>query len=379
MKITALKRDLVLDGPRPALYVRIETDEGLTGVGEATIHPAPRSAAGLLDDLEAIVVGKDPRQIERIWQLCWRRLFYRGGPVFGAAVAGIDMALWDLKGKQLGVPVYELLGGLSRDRVRLYVHVGGQTPEQSAESAAKAVAAGMTAVRCSPFQATDGESIHDHGTAVREAVRHMAAIREAVGEAADVLLECHGRLDPHWAVQLGRAVEPYRPFLIEDPIRPENDEALRNVRHHVSLPLASGERSHSKWDARVMIENEYIDYLRLDVCHAGGITEFRKIAGMAEAHHISLIPHNVSGPVATAAGLHLALALPNVAMLEAPWAVQPYGVLASPYPRVENGWALPPQSNGLGVSLHTDAMAQAQFAGRLLPDIRALDGGVMDW
>jgi galactonate dehydratase len=380
VRITSLQHFLVLDRPRPALYVVIETEDGLSGVGEASINQLNRAAAGMLADLEPVVVGQDSREIERLWQLGWRRLFYRGGPVHGAALAAIDMALWDLKGKRAGLPVYELLGGLARDRVRLYVHIGGTTPEEAAAGAVRAVQAGYTAVRFSPFQATDGEGMHEHGEAHRLAVAQMAAIRKAVGESVEILLECHGRPDPHWAVLLGRAVEPYRPFLLEDPVRPENDEVLRRVRQQVAVPLASGERCHSKWEFRPLIEGGLVDYIRPDVCHCGGITEVRKVAAMAEAHQISLILHNVNGPVATAAGLHLAFALPNVTLVEAPWALEEIrSRVAWPYPRVENGYAFPPQGAGLGVTLDREALAAAPFQGRPLPDIRARDGSVQEW
>lgn len=379
-RITGLRRFLFTDGGRPAVYVKIEAEGGLWGVGEATINAAPRAVAGLLDDLGALLLGHDATRIEFLWQHAFRRLFYRGGPVFGAALSGVDQALWDLNARTLGVPVYRLLGGLARDRVRLYVHIGGKTPEAAVRSAAEAVAAGFTAVRFSPVQSHDSEGIHDHAQAVRTAVRQMAAIREAVGDQVAVLLECHGRFDPEWAIALARQVEPYHPFLIEDPIRPENTASMARVRERTGLPLALGERAHSKWEFREMIEDELVNYIRPDVCHCGGITEMKKIAALAEAHQINLIPHNVAGPLGTAAGLHAALAIPNVAMLEAPWAWRPGETgVTGPLPTVETGYALPPEGVGLGVTFDEEAAARGTFTPRPLPEVRALDGSVRDW
>ena len=288
--------------------------------------------------------------------------------------------LWDLAGKALGVPVHRLLGGRARDRLRFYVHIGGGTAEGAAASARRAVDRGATAVRFSAVQATDNTGIHDHRAAVDRTVEHTRAIREEVGPDVDLLVECHGRFDPPWAIELCRRVEAYRPFFVEDPIRHEYRDALAQVRAHVATPLATGERAHDKWDMRELIERDYVDYLRPDVCNCGGITELRKIAAYAEAHHINLVPHNVAGPIGTAAGVHLAFAAQNVALIEAPWAFRDgEETLAGPYPRVEGGYILPPEGPGLGVDLDEAACAAAPFTPWLLPDILAPDGAVRDW
>ncbi len=379
MRITAMRCFLVTDAGRVGVYVKIETNAGIHGVGEATIASSPRAIAGLLADLEPWVVGQDPTRIEFLWQRCYRRLFFRGGPITGSALSGIDQALWDLGGKALGVPVHRLLGGLARDRLRYYVHLGGDTPERAAESAVRAAAQGVTAVRFSPVQATDREGTHDHRAAVDRTVAYTRAIREAVGPDVDLLVECHGRFDPPWAVEVARRVEQYRPFFVEDPVRHEHRDAMAHVRAHAAVPFAMGERAHDKWEMRELIEREYADYLRPDVCNCGGITELRKIAAHAEAHHINLVPHNVAGPIGTAAGVHLAFACQNVAMIEAPWVGRDAAATAGPYPRVEGGYILPPDAPGLGVDLDEAACVAAPFAPRLLPDILAPDGSVRDW
>ncbi|HEY8599859.1 MAG TPA: galactonate dehydratase [Thermomicrobiales bacterium] len=380
MRITAMKRFLISDAGRPTVLVKIETEGGLYGVGEATLGAAPRAVVGLLDDLAHWVVGQDARRIEFLWQQCYRRLFFRGGPVTGSALSGIDQALWDLAGKALGVPVYQLLGGLARDRLRYYVHIGGQTAEAAAASAQRAVARGATAVRFSAVQATDATGIHDHRAAVDRTVEHTRAIREAVGPDIDLLVECHGRFDPPWASEICERVAQYRPFFVEDPIRHEYRDGLVQLRGQTRVPLAMGERAHDKWDMRELVERDLVDYLRPDVCNCGGITELRKIAAQAEVHHINLVPHNVAGPIGTAAGIHLAFAVQNVAMIEAPWAGHDGAPgLAGPNPRAEGGYILPPEGPGLGVDFDEDAAAAATFAPWILPDIRALDGSVREW
>jgi galactonate dehydratase len=380
MRITAVKRFLVTDAGRAGIYVKIETDTGLYGVGEATLGSSPRAVLGLLDDLEHWLIGADPERIEFLWQRCYRRLFFRGGSVTGSALSGIDQALWDLAGKALGVPVHRLLGGRARDRLRYYVHVGGASAEAAAASARRAVERGATAVRFSAVQATDRTGIHDHRATVDRTVEHTRAIRAALGPDVDLLVECHGRFDPPWAIELCKRVEPYRPFFVEDPIRHEYRDALAQVRAHVATPLAMGERAHDKWDMRELIERDYVDYLRPDVCNCGGITELRKIAAYAEVHHINIVPHNVAGPIGTAAGVHLAFAAQNVAMIEAPWALRDgEETLAGPYPRVEGGYILPPEASGLGVDIDEAACAAAPFTPWLLPEILAPDGSVRDW
>jgi galactonate dehydratase len=311
--------------------------------------------AGMLRDLTPYLIGQDPQRIEYLWQVCFRRRFQRGGPSTGTALAGIDQALWDIKGKACGVPVYQLLGGLARTKVRVYGHAGGKTAEQAARQAKRRAEKGITAIRFRAFHSYDAEDLHDHKLAVRQQIEYLAAIRKAVGDDVDLILECHGRYDPEWAVKLAEQAKPYRPFLIEDPIRHENPEALKWLRERTDIPLAIGERYHSKWDCRETVVNQYVSYLRPDVCHCGGISEMRKIAALAEVYYINLIPHNNAGPLGSAATLHAALALPNVTLIEAPWVNgDAQGDVVKPYPRVENGFALPLEAPGLGVAFDED-------------------------
>ncbi len=363
------------------VFVRIETDAGIVGYGDATNNFIPYSSEGMLKDLIPYLIGEDPERIEYLWQSCFRRRFYRGGPATGAAISGIDMALWDIKGKAYGVPVYQLLGGLARTKVRVYGAVTGNTAAEAAEQAKQRAAAGITAIRFRAFHSYDAINLHDHKLAVAQQIEYLAAIRKAVGEDVDLILECHGRYDPEWAIELARRAEPYRPFLIEDPIRHENPQALAQVRAQTRLPIATGERYHNKWDFRETIVNGYVNYLRPDVCHCGGISEMKKIAAMGEVFYMDLIPHNNAGPLGTAATLHAALAIPNVALIEAPWVNGDARTgVVSPYPKVEKGHALPLEGPGLGITFDEKLARSTPFRQPALqPRLNDPDGSVRDF
>lgn len=379
-RIRDVRTYLTTSDGAPACFVAIEADNGLVGYGEATNHATPQAPYGLLQDLKPDLIGQDPDRIEYIWQMCHRRRFYRGGLATGAALAGIDMALWDLKGKALGVPVYELLGGLARDKVRLYGHITGKSVGEIVAQARELVSRGITAIRYRGFHDTDAQGLHEHALALRQQVEYTAAIRKAVGDEVDLILECHGRYDAEWAIALARQVEPYRPFMIEDPVRPESRDALAEVRRHVSLPLATGERCYDKWEFRDVIVDRLVNYLRPDVCHCGGISEIRKIAAFAEAFLLNLIPHNNAGPLGTAASLHASLALPNVVMLEAPFAGRPRTPdMVKPFPPVQTGYALPLAGPGLGVELDERLASCTPFKAGSYPELRAVDGSVRDF
>ena len=380
MKITAVKHYLTMDVRSNACYVQIETDAGITGYGEATNHFLPHTVLGALQDLTPYLIGEDPERIAYHWQACFRRRFMRGGPSTGAAVAAIDMALWDIKGKAYGVPVYQLLGGLARTKVRLYGHVTGKTAEEAAEQARDRVSRGLTAIRFRGWHAYDDIDLFDFKLGVQQQIEYLAAIREAVGPDVDLILECHGRYDPEWAIELARRAEPYHPFLIEDPIRHENPAALAQVRAHTSIPLATGERYHNKWEFRELIVNQWVNYLRPDVCHCGGISEMCKIAAMGETYYHSLILHNNAGPLGTAASLHAALAIPNVTLLEAPWANhEPETDVCWPYPEIVDGCALPLEGPGLGIEFDEELAASKPFVPSLQPRLNGLDGSVRDF
>ncbi|MBI4877553.1 MAG: galactonate dehydratase [Acidobacteria bacterium] len=378
MKIT--KAEPILTGRD--VFLKIETDAGITGYGEATNNFIPYSSEGMLKDLIPYLIGEDPERIEYLWQSAFRRRFYRGGPATGAAVSAIDMALWDIKGKAYGVPVYQLLGGLARTKVRVYGHVDAKTAAEAARQAQERAARGITAIRFRAFHSYDAVDLHDHKLAVRQQIEYLAAIRKAVGDDVDLILECHGRYDPEWAIELARLAEPYHPFLIEDPVRHENPRALAQVRAATRIPLATGERYHNKWDFRETVVNSYVNYLRPDVCHCGGISEMKKIGALGEVFYQSLIPHNNAGPLGTAATLHAALAIPNVALIEAPFAnsTAPKTEVVSPYPKLEAGFALPLEGPGLGVAFDEKLARSIPFRKPgLQPKLKDPDGAVRDF
>jgi galactonate dehydratase len=378
-RIKITKFDTIMTGRD--VFVRLETDAGIVGYGDATNHFLPHSVEGMLKDLAPYVIGEDPQRIEYLWQSCFRRRFMRGGPATGTAIAGIDQALWDIKGKIAGLPVYQLLGGLARTSVRLYGHVGGMTAQEAAESAKERVSRGITCIRFRAFHSYDAIDLHDHKKAVFQQIEYLEAIREAVGEEVDLILEVHGRYDPVWALKLFELAKPYRPFFIEDPIRHENPKALKWLREHTDQPLAIGERYHNKWDCRETIENQYVNYLRPDINHCGGISEMMKIAAMAEVYYINMVPHNNAGALGSAATMHAALAIPNLTMIEAPWVNgNPSTEVVGPYPVVKNGYAQPLEEPGLGVTVNEAAAAGIPFRdGPLQPHLNGIDGSVRDF
>ena len=357
------------------VYVVIDTDEGISGLGEASLSGRRDAVVGAFEHLRPVLLGQDATRIEHIWQDLFRGTFWRGGPVLQSALAGIDIALWDLNGKALGVPVYRLLGGLARDRVLAYRHSYGDTPGTLVERSRALLDEGWRVLRISPVE-DDG---FDPGRAVRAAVEHMATLRDAVGADVEIIFEVHTRLTPTRAVELCNAIAPYRPFFVEDPIRSENPASFATLRARTDVAIGTGEQLHTKWAFRELVEQELVDYLRVDICHTGGITEARKIAAMAEVHYQELATHYTASPVSTAAMLHLNLAIPNCAVQEhAPAADWMQEVIRTRV-RAEDGYLLPPEGPGLGVELDEVAAAAHVGEDHEPPHLRRADGSVQDW
>lgn len=331
----------VQNSSRNWLFVKVHTDEGVYGVGECSGWPRVIEAA--VRDLAEVLVGEDPQHIEKLWQKMMVAQMAHGvtGVVGAGAMAGIDMALWDIKGKVLGAPVWSLLGGQVRDRIRIYSHAS--SPEVAVELKAR----GIMAVK------TGG---------VRDPLAKVAAIREAVGNDVDLMVDLHGPpwLPPKDAIALGRALEPYHLLFMEDPVAPENIEGMARVADAVAIPIAAGERLATIWGWRALIEREIVDVIQPDTGRAGGISQMKKLAGMAEAHHIMMAPHSGSlGPVAEFAALHLLAAIPNTLMLErieSDWAGR-NEVISAP-PVLENGHLVVPTAPGLGVDIDEQAVAR---------------------
>ncbi len=387
MKITAVKTLFADGGQRVFVFVKVETDQpGLVGWGEASLEAKPRAIAGCVADMEPMIVGEDPRRIEYIWQILYRGAFWRQGLVGMSAISGIDQALWDIKGKELGKPVYELLGGPVRDKVRMYTHFGGDSPDSAAKSAMSKVEAGWTAIKTVPMPPTNslqGPKV------IKQSAEMLHAVREAVGDEIDILLDFHGRVTPQMAIQFAKVFEPYYPLFIEEPVQSEVPDAMAQVKRATSIPIATGERLFNRWGFRRILETEAASLLQPDCCHAGGISEVRKIGTMAEAYYAGLAPHNPLGPVSTAACVQVDFAAPNFVIQEI---VDPLAIpeamtfVKEPLPIVD-GYILPPTKPGIGVEVDEAAVLKHQ------PDFSVdktrqriawyrefhPDGGIADW
>jgi L-alanine-DL-glutamate epimerase-like enolase superfamily enzyme len=376
MKIIAINVYPVLEA-RTFLFVEVETDEGICGLGEAGLTGHERAMIGAIDSLRDSLIGEDPFRIEHLWQTMFRGRFFPAQRVMSAAIAGVDMALWDIKGKALDVPVYELLGGRVRDKVVCYPHIGGETPAELADVAKQKVADGWKFVR---WGLPSSGEILEPSWAVREAVKQFDAVRGAVGDDIELCLDVHTRLDPSDSVTLCREVEPYRPYFIEDPLRSEDSNGYRRLRAVTGVPVAAGEQYSNKWEFRQIVEEDLIDYARIDLAICGGITEARKIAGWCETHYIRVAVHNPIGPVSTAACLHFNLSTSNFGVQELPRRPgESLADLIEHQPIWVDGYLLPPTEPGLGVTLNKDALDAYPYEPKDLPRLLRKDGSFTNW
>jgi L-alanine-DL-glutamate epimerase-like enolase superfamily enzyme len=381
MKITAVDTYPVFNGARNNLYVTVDTDAGISGVGESGLSGRELAVIGAIEHFKPLLIGQDARRIEHIWQTLFRGGFFPANRVLGSAISAIDIALWDILGKSLNVPVYQLLGGLVRDKVPCYPH--NQTPgdkdevEALVENCQKSVAEGWKFVRWGlPQQGDVLEPRH----AVRLALKQMEAVRNAVGEDIGICFDVHTRLDLADAVGLCRASEQFQPFFMEDALRSENPHQYHRLRQQTAVPLAAGEQWAGKWEFREAIEDDLIDYCRVDLCIVGGITEARKIAGWCETHHIKLATHNPLGPVSSAACLQLNLASSNVGVQEQPRRPGTYATDVVPVQVPwQDGYLLPPDRPGLGVEFDREAARRSPFQMTESPHLRRLDGSFTNW
>jgi galactonate dehydratase len=353
MKVTHLDVFPVSAGWRTWVFVRIRTDNGLTGWGEATLVFADAAVLGALEDLREFVIGIDPMRIEDFWSSRFYRTIFHG-PSFYSAVAGVEHALWDIAGKHLGVPVYRLLGGACRERVRLYANtwfLGARTADEYAERASAVVAMGWDAIKFDPLP---GSLLMADRHELRSAVDKVRAVREAVGPEVDILIECHGRLSPESAIRFADGLVQFRPSWIEEPVPAHNALAMRKVRAHTSIPIASGERLATRWQFRELLDLEAVDIIQPDMTQVGGLLEARRVADLAAIHDVRVAPHCPRGPIATAVGLHFAVSTPNFMILEyptdlgrVPWRQD----LVEAPEQITNGHMTLPTVPGLGMEL----------------------------
>lgn len=392
MKIVRIETKVCHARMRNWVFVKVVTDQpGLVGWGEATLEWHTRSVVGAIEDLAQLLVGEDPRRIEHLWQTMYRQHFWHGnGAVRGTAIAGIDLALWDILGKILGVPCHQLWGGRVRDYIRLYCHLGGgrmedfyETPVDEAkrfgELAQRAVADGYTAFKSMPVP----EQMPIEGVRpVKAAAACVAAMREAVGDGIDIMVDCHARPSPQMGLQFARALEPYDLYFFEEPCWPEHMDGIAAVQRAVKTPIATGERLTSSFAFKELLEKRAAAIVQPDITHCGGLSETRRVAAMAQAYGVAVAPHNPQGPVSTAASIEFGFATPNYLICEAvhqdvPWRddVVSWGF------RVEaQGRRVYPGSRpGLGVEINEAEIAKHPFEQEVPRRSFAPDGAVIDW
>ena len=362
MKIAGIDTYLVYVGSRDLCFVKVRTDEGLYGVGEAYSAGPDEATANVIHYFEEWLLGMDPLDREGIWQKLYLGSRFPGGSVVYSALSGIDHALWDIAGRALNTPVYQLLGGKCRQRIRVYQDPGGDTPEQTAENALRLRERyGFTAFKTNPLP------WHMHEMpwprVLREAEIKVATLRSALGDDIEIGLDPHARiLEPIKAIELCQVVAPYRPMFVEEPVRPENVEAMAEVRARSSVPIATGEMLYTKWEFRDLLKVRGADIIQPDICVCGGITEMKKIAALAEAEYVTMAPHNPMGPVATAVNAQFAATAPNFLILEYHVDTESprKDLVQEPYEIVQ-GYLQLPDKPGLGIELNEEYYRQHPY------------------
>ena len=362
MQITKIKTFLVNLGHRNIPYVKIETDEGLHGIGEAYSCGPDRATVEVIRDFETWLIGRDPRDIEGLWHLMYAGSRFPGGSVVNAAISGIEHALWDIAGKAANLPVYRLLGGKCRHKIRVYQSPRGDTPEALAEHALALIDRyGYTVLKLGPmppnFQNMPWNAV------LKAAAARVGSVREAVGDDIELGIDPHARIfEPARALELCQALAPYRPFFIEEPLRPENYEALAKLSQHTDVPIATGEMLYTRFEFRDLINLQAVDIIQPDICLTGGLWEMKKIAAMAEANYISVAPHNPCGPVATAVNVHFAASTQNFLVLEYhPDDESPRRDIVDEPMQLVDGYLELPERPGLGIELNEEALGRYPF------------------
>ncbi|MFI3325760.1 MAG: galactonate dehydratase [Clostridia bacterium] len=371
MKITALKTYFVK--PR-WLFLKVETDEGIVGWGEPIVEGRAQTTAQAVQEIGRIIIGQDPTRVEHIWQSVYCGQFYRGGPVLTSALSGIEQALWDISGKALGVPAYKLLGGRTRDKIKVYGHIQGKNMDEYQKKADKVQAQGFDTFKWGmPVPLGFVETPEKIETIVND----FAKIREILGKKAQIGIDFHGRVSPALAPILIKELEPYKPMFIEEPVLPENVDVMARIARGTTVPIATGERLFTKWGFREVIEKQAAVILQPDLSHAGGILECKKIAAMAEAYYMSVAPHCPLGPIALASCLTLDAVIPNFLCQET--VTMGEGYLKEPFV-VENGYVKLSDKPGLGIEVDESCLETLAYDGSWeTPSARYEDGSVAHW
>lgn len=378
MKITQIET-LFIDR---YLFVQVHTDAGITGLGESGAWGYLEASAGAVETFKRYLIGQDPLRIEHHWQYLYRWTHFRGAAIMGA-LSAIDLALWDIAGKHFGVPCYQLLGGKCRDKARVYYHVFGRTKEELIQGCIDARNRGFTAVgHLTPFldEPREVPYFETHAQKMSAAIETVGRYREAVGNDVDLCIEIHRRLTPAEAIVLARGIEPFRPFFYEDPILPDSFDAMGLVAQNVHIPIATGERLHTIHEFEMLLARGAVQYVRPDVCLAGGLTHCKKIAALAEARYVGVVPHNPLSPVSTAACVQLAACIPNFALQEYPKGEHepPKSEIVKSAIKLENGFLIVPDAPGLGIELAEDAKERHPYKPREVCTRLHVDGSVVD-
>ncbi len=367
------------------LFLKVTSEDGFVGWGEPIVEGRAETVAAAVRELADYVIGQDADRIEDTWQVLYRGGFYRGGPILMSAIAGIDQALWDLKGKRYQLPVYEFLGGRVRDKVRVYAWIGGDRPSDVGEQAWMKREQGFTAIK---MNATEELHYIDSHVKVDAVLERVQAVRDAVGRDFGIAVDFHGRVHKAMAKVLARELSAFDLMFIEEPVLPEHNEALREIARHTTTPIATGERMFSRWDFKRLLQDGYVDVIQPDLSHAGGISEVRKIAAMAEAYDVAVAPHCPLGPIALAASLQVDAATPNVFIQEQSLGIHynqgndllDYLSDATVF-RYEDGFVSLPKGPGLGIEIDEERVRQAAAEGHRWknPVWRNEDGTVAEW
>ena len=383
MLITDISTRVVDAGDRDWVFVRVGTDAGIVGWGEASLGWQTHAVRGAIRDLEPLLIGEDPRPVERRWQAMTRGLYFKGGIVAMTAVSGIDQALWDIKAKALGVPLYELLGGPVRDRVHTYVNLGSELggdardPGAWVDAARASREAGFDAMKAypmAPARPLEGSA------ALRDMETLVAGVRDGAGDDADIMVDLHGRTTPAMGIQVGLALAPLRPWFLEEPCQPGDADAMAEVARAIPIPVATGERLVTGNEFHEHLERRACAVIQPNVCYVGGVSGLRRIAALAETSLVSVAPHNPNGPIGSMVSVHLALSLPNFLILEqvrgdVPWRRE---IVDDPFETFD-GYVHPPTRPGIGVEL-VEEVAAAHPGGSPRPHLAfAPDGSLLDW
>lgn len=364
------------------LFVKVHTDAGITGLGESGTWGFLEASAKVMETYKRYLIGQDPLLIEHHWNYLYRWNAFRGAAIMGA-LSAIDIALWDIAGKHYGVPVYKLLGGPTRQKARVYYHVFGRTREQLVQGCIEAKQRGFTAVgHLTPFTDDPREQrfFKTHASKIGDAIETVRQYRAAVGDEVDLCIEIHRQLTPAEAVVLARGIEPYHPFFYEDPTMPDNFDQMALIANQIHIPIATGERLHTIYEFQMLLARGAVQYVRPDVCMCGGITGAKKIAALAEANYVGVVPHNPLGPVSTAACLQVAACIPNFALQEYPLGEDqpPKSEIVKERLICEDGFLLIPDKPGIGIELADDAAERYPYKPREVVTRLHVDGSVVD-